>query len=379
MLVAVCLTVSAGMYGQDFRTQTLRTAAEKLGIAQLLQTLDKSATSLLLTPSGQEVTVRLDSQGRVDHIGHPLFSAEVREQIPSPVYDFLEYAALDMLLGLSENTLQMERVHFFKGSWQTLRSIHPTDHCSIGTVKGEYYHVSWQRGDDDVVNMAIPIDYELLSNSTRRELGQNFARDIVYFRQGLRPEYHLAEELLQKYLGDDVYVLPGDSFLVSGLTTNTYYKRIVIEKKYKSNVYKEEKIVSLLDANYPGETLANVLLNTDPQMPVAVLDAELQLSGYTKKQVRVTWQQWLDYCKSQGCIPYYIYNDTDGQSVSGYLLMRNQQMGYNHLLIVSCPLKDLTADVPFMKGKAYLFIPSVEASRLFGSSPSAKSNEKIFE
>ena len=59
--------------------------------------------------------------------------------------------------------------------------------------------------------------------------------------------------------------------------------------------------------------------------------------------------------------------------------MHNESMGYNHLLVLSCRKEDLTSEIPLFTGRALLFIPNVEASKLFGSEDNLKHNKKNFK
>ena len=49
-----------------------------------------------------------------------------------------------------------------------------------------------------------------------------------------------------------------------------------------------------------------------------------------------------------------------------------------HLLALTCTDDDLVSDIPSFSGKAYLFIPNVEASKLFKSEDGLTYNKKNF-
>ena len=378
VLFVLCLLVTfQSVTGRDYRTQALRAAAAKLGLEQQIEQAASGTASILTTPDGWNVSVRISDDGRVEHIGLPLFNDAMRQQQPSPVYDCVEYAALDRNMLHSENDLLLQKIQLFNGSWQTVGDVRPTDRCSVGLRYGKVYQVTWSRNGQEMVNMAVPIDYELLLGANRRELEQHLADEIV--RQHVkRPPYHLAEELLQRTAEEGIYVLPGDTFLIRGLTRNTYYTKAILSQQVDSTTYEEERMHILIDPRHPAETMANLLMSTDPQLPDAVVTLQLQLSSYAKKTVSFTWRQWSSYCEKQGCTSYYIYDNTQNSVVKGYVLMHNKALGYNHLLAVTCTNDDLVSDVPSFSGKAYLFIPNVEASKLFKSEDGLKYNKKNF-
>ena len=56
----------------------------------------------------------------------------------------------------------------------------------------------------------------------------------------------------------------------------------------------------------------------------------------------------------------------------------NLRKGYNHLFSLKLPQDQLTAEtVPTIHADVYLFIPPVDKSKLFGTSPTKKSNAKF--
>lgn len=375
--VLCLLAIPLSIAGREYRTQTLRTAAMKLGIEQQIGGAVSGTTSIINNETGQNITIRINDEGIVEHIGLQLFNSMMRQQNPLPIYDCIEYAALDYCLIHSENDLLLQKIRLFKGSWQTVCDIQPTDNCSILLRNEKAYQVIWERNGAEIVKMAVPVDYELLMISNRRELEQIFTNEVEKQRVKYTP-YHLVEELLQPTEKDGVYVLPGESFMLKGLTQNTYYKKDVVSQQVDAITYEEERMSILVDSNYPAETMANLLMSNDPSLPNATMRLDFQLSSYAKKSVSVTLRQWISYCEDQGCIPYFIFDDSDGTTAKGYLLMRNQSMAYNHLLSLSCSMNDLINDTPMFTGKAYLFIPNVEASRLFGSEDNLKTNKKRF-
>ena len=371
------LAIPQGVAGRGYRTVALQKAASVLGIERQIDAADKGTIIQIQTDACKTVAVRIDEQGRVVHIGIPLFSDYMRQQKPSPVYDCLEYAALDRNVILSENDLQLQKIQFFKGSWSTIMDVMPTDACSVGLLNEKYYQVIWSRNGYEQVNLVLPLDYELLSNSSRRELESNLVREVGN-QLVKRPSFYLSEELLQRSGKDNVYVLPGETVLMKGLTRNTYYRTSVVSQQVGDATYEEERMSILVDRDFPAETMANLLVSANPQLPDAAMRLDVQLSNYSKETMNVTLRQWTSYCEDQGCKAYFVFDDSEGTVVKGYLLMHNEAMGYNHLLTLTCHKNDLTSEIPLFTGKALLFIPNVEASKLFGSEDNIKTNKKKF-
>ena len=172
------LALPHGIAAREYRTALLRQAANSLGIERQIDKAGKDVSKQIVTPSGTAVCIRIDSHGMVEHIGLPLFNPEMRQLMPSPVYDCLEYAVLDRTFIHTKNDLLLRKIRFYKGSWQTLLGVLPTDACSITNQSNKYYQLIWSRNGSETANVVIPIDYELLSVCNRREIEKNFVHNL---------------------------------------------------------------------------------------------------------------------------------------------------------------------------------------------------------
>ena len=132
-----------------------------------------------MSKDGRQVCLRTDPMGVVEHIGIPLFDERMRLLQPSPVYDFLEYAALNKKYKLEENQLNLSKVIFKLGNWETLyREKLGECACSIENREDKLYVVTWKKDEKDLAVVGIPIEYELLNNDTRRSMEQKFVREL---------------------------------------------------------------------------------------------------------------------------------------------------------------------------------------------------------
>jgi hypothetical protein len=301
---AVCagvfLLFSLAMQAQTFKASHLKKAYEKLH-------LNKQ------TECRSDLTIRTTADGTIEHIGIPLFSDEIRRLLPSPIYDYLEFALLDHKYHINDNTLQQQKIRFFNGSWADLEQMRPSDNCTIDNRDDKWYIVKWTRDSQNPLMVVVPIEYELLANSTRKEMEQNFSRQLKQFQ----PKHD---------------------------QTNGS--------------------VSALDASAPKEVLSNILL-TSHDSPQVTLNIELLYAGFRKESVSVSLPQWMGYCRSAGCTPYYIYEGTQGDQASAMLLMYNRSEGYAHLLHLHAAISQLKAQEQTYQGKVYMFIPTNNIEDLF--------------
>ena len=308
-LVVFCLlAIPHGVVSREYRCRMLQTAATKLNMEQQIDNAFAGTTSTVTLASGQAVAVRIGADGEVEHIGLPLFSDMMRQQKPSPIYDCIEYAALDRSLIHSENDLLLQKILLLNGTWQTVCNIQPTDECSISLRDNKAWQVIWRRDGSEIINMAVPVDYELLSLSSRRELEQHFVRNM---------------------------------------------------------------------ASHPDNVKSDFFLSSAPQLANATIHLEMLLSNYSQQTTDISVRQWVAYCESQGCTSYYINDDTEDAVARGYLHMRNEVVGYHHLLEFSCPVEELNSAQPKLRGKAHLFIPNINGEGMYGSEDNIKANKKL--
>ena len=307
------LLFSMVLQAQTFKASHLQRAYEKLHLGT------ESA-------GRSDLTIRTADDGTIEHIGIPLFSDEMRRLLPSPIYDYLEFALLDYKYHINENTLQRQKIRFQNGSWADLEQIRPSDNCTIDNRDDKWYIVSWTRDARNLLTIVVPVDYELLANSSRKEMEQDFCRQLKQFR----PK--------------------------SGRRDNS---------------------ASLSKASAPQEALSNILFSSDDDVQVT-LNMELLYAGFRKESVSVSLPQWMGFCRSVGCTPYYIYEGVKGDQASAMLLMYNRSEGYAHLLHLHAPVSQLEAEAQTYQGKVYMFIPTNNVADLFAKA-TGPSTSKAYE
>jgi len=94
VLLLPMLTPMSMKAQKAYKAEHLKTAALAMGVANQLEQA-ATGTVMLSAQDGLTIAARINEQGIVEHIGLPMFSEEIRTLIPSPIYDFLEYAVLN--------------------------------------------------------------------------------------------------------------------------------------------------------------------------------------------------------------------------------------------------------------------------------------------
>ena len=361
-LIALGIAVCAAAQQHDANVQK---AAKVLGI-----NLDSVANSCkpgmaIIRNKGQNLMVRVNKTGLVEHIGIPLFSAAIRVLQPSPIYDYLEYAVLDHKYHVSENDLLLRQLRFKTGNWQTLETVGDSLQCVVSNVEDKFYEVTWRHNDQEVVSVNFPINYELLANSNRKAILEKFVAALREFRADELFCLPVDTTNLEPYKDGGILVHKGESYTVASINSNTYFRQ------------EDGKTVWLSDKKHPAETLANRLLSPgsfrgDPTMSITCF-----LYNHRKEVVRTTLNNWLTFCRNNGCKPYYGFESNSQGSIIATLFMRNRESGYDHIVTVECSQDSLDDEHLQIEATAYLYAPSSNVSDLFYETSKPSQKKKI--
>ena len=345
-------------YSQEYATSQIQKASQKLEINSMLS--EKSLSDTLVVKE-QRIVVRKDQQGRIEHIGIPLFNGFMRNMHPSPIHDYLEFAALDKKFQISENTLQLNKLKFSKGNWDMLYQLGDSCACTISNLGDKTYVVQWMKNEQVVVVVSFPVDYELLANSTRREMEAKFIADMKAFKSPEpSPQQAVDSTQLKKYAIQGVFVKEGRNYIINAITSNTYYTK------------DDEGFKLLYDNQYIGESMSNLLM-APASLPKAPLTTKFSLSTYREESVSADYNQLYDFCIASGCEPFFGYEGITNGMASGTLIMHNQQSGYNHVFYVQCPAEEIGKEGAHLKATGYIYIPSSNIKDLLASPSKGRS------
>lgn len=308
------------------------------------------------TVKGQKVVMRVNDSKVVEHVGIPLFSQNIRLQMSSPVYDFLEYTLLHKKLSLAGDSIRVNSVTFKKGNWDTLLTITDDMQCTINCNMGRQYEVSWYAADKLLASLTLPVQYDLLMLSNKQELENIFIADLDD-TGGTLSDYSIKspdkDTFSNEYKNNNIFMLEGDTYLKRSITDNLFYRK-------KGQTY------SLFSSSqYPAESLSNILLRADKSLPNAYVTLKVVKYDSTVKTIEFTMADWLACIEKYDCHCYYGFDkETDGKS-SAVLYASNPKAGYDHVLMLECNTDDLDKSVVHLTGTAYLFSPTSNVKNMF--------------
>ena len=369
LLAATALLAATMASAQQFQASHLKKAATKLKFSSSDLAADTLPSTLQLKAGTQPIVARIDSKGVVEHLGVPLFAEEMRQLQPSPIYDYLEFTVLDRLYKVNENTLTLQDLKFEKGTLAQLAKVYDdADGCSIENLADKYYRVRWTKGETPIVMVSFPINYELLANSNRKEMELNFIRDIKTFTDNTPVTQKDLSAQMVATKDPDLYVVPGDHYLIKEINTNRY---LTVNSK-DTDGGNEHHLGFVFERHQPQESFANLMVEPDMPIDSARMELVFVLGNYKRDTVNVALHDWMAFCRKQGCQPYFGFEENKDGTLTGTLIMRNKQSGYDHIIAVRAEESELFADHPLVHAKVHLFTPSTNVRNLFGKA--TKSN-----
>ena len=381
----ICLLLtSMPSTAQEFKTSKLKQAAERLGINHQLDSIQSSETTILRLSDNLSICVRTSRDKIVEHIGIPLFNEQLRILIPSPVYDFLEFAVLNWKYKINPNTLYLSKVLFQKGNWDLLATGGLWEYnCSIANQDNRLYIVTWKRDETEVAVIGIPIDYELLNNDNRRNIEKDFIKGLISYQMmpDSTKQRTISEEDLKIYGTGGLFVLQGEFCIMPELNQNVYYKfetivehgQAVLDGRTTMVTFEQVVPVIVIDTDYPEESFANLMMSDDSLTLDVSMKLDFHLSDYSHQKLTIPLRKFKDYCRQDGCSIYFASSGTINNKTRGILYIYNASKGYSHLLSLSIPTGHLKDELPEVEASVYLFIPPVDNDHLFGKVPTKKS------
>lgn len=359
------LPIAAEAQRVTYHSEHLSAAAKKLGVTAQIDTMKTGVN--YVQAKGQRLEVRISDDLQVEHLGIPLFSQDQRQLQPSPVYDFLEYALLDNTFKVSQNPFVYSSVSFQKGAWKDMLSLADTTSCSITSLEDKLYKVVWTRGGNTAVEVTFPASYDMLAGSSRKEMEQNFVRDLRRFVGKSVVDTALIDSTDLRPMDNGLYVRPGGSYILQAITDNVYFQKNDSLFRY------------VVDTKYPSESLANMVLADDPSVSECDINVRFVLYGGTVDSLLLPMKTFMRYCRSKGCHAYFGIENVSKSEMKASLFFYNKSSGYDHVVYLKAPMADFATRDYTIEGTMYLYAPTNNVENLFYQAPKGKKKKIIYE
>ena len=284
----------------------------------------------------------------------------------------MEFALLNWRYKVTPNSLYLSKVVFRHGGWATLLNEGlDSCECSVTNYDDRLYILSWLRDSMVVAQAAVPIDYELLNNDSRRNMERDFVRQLADFageqaevKPPSSPITAVNEDDLCLYGTEGLFVIYGESYILDELNQNVYY------------TLDDVSPTIVVDSCHPAETLADMMMMADEHVPDVTLTLDIHLSDYSRQKLTLSFRQLKDFCHQRGCKLYFACSELTDKQIRGTLIVSNRARGYNHLISIKMSRNELSDNQPKAMANVYLYIPPIEKPRLYGKEPNVGSGAK---
>lgn len=312
------------------------------------------------------LTIRVNQRNEVEHIGATLFHEGI-VQCPSLIYDFLERYYLSICLPFERiksigQQIKEDDIILDAGNWDLFPSLRQLDKVVIENLSGKRYRVSWLQADTVVCSLSFPMKYQLIVGADLVELEDRLINRVLTHKEAT---ILLDEDFKREgYWKDAFFVREGDSYILEQLNSNTFYLPD-----------KNGQLHAVWDRAYPVESAFNVMLCPEVESKF-ILECQLMKFGNKQEDFCCPLRQWLSFCLSEGCQPYFGITTLTDRSLSGICIMRNEKYGYNHLLRIRLLLDDFGKSEGTVYAKWHAFIPTGSIKDLYEDLKNSQKHKK---
>ncbi len=305
---------------------------------------------------GLPLTIRVNQRNEVEHIGATLFHEGIIQRSPL-IYDFLERYYLSICLPLERiksigQQIQEDDIVIETGNLNMFPNLRKINKVVTENLSGKRCRVLWQQEDTVVCSLSFPMKYQLIAGADLVELEDRLINRVLTHRETTTI---LSNEDFKKegYWEDAFFIKEGESYILEQLNSNTFYLPD-----------KNGQLHAVWDKAYPVESAFNVMLCPEVESKF-ILECQLMKFGNKQEDFCCPLRQWLSFCLSEGCQPYFGITTLTDRSLSGICIMRNEKYGYNHLLRIRLLLDDFGKSEGTVYAKWHAFIPTGSIKDLY--------------
>lgn len=336
----------------SFQTNELRRIATALKLERL-DTLPSGTSDI--HDGKNAIVIRKNDNGVVNHIGIRVFPNAYRMPENTTIFDYVENALLYNTYKISDNKLKLNDVKFIAGNWQNLLNIAESVTFSMNVIDNKAYQLIWTEKGKKIIDMLVPVKYDVLNNTPRKELEHNFVRDLRAFKpKSNNKNIDAASMRMVRDGKDTLYVSYSKQYLQDNITNSTYYQ-LVGDSSY----------IPVLSEMYPTQSMANLaLLGKCGKCNARIRLTVIGEDNY-KETIDVDMINLLEYTASCGCSAYFGFESEDNEVLKGSLFFYNKESGYDHVLSLQCNKNDLNKESVLFTSRAYLFTPTTNVKNLY--------------
>lgn len=343
-----------------YQSDLLAQMAESMQMKSVLDTMSNGSYIAQCLYKNHPLTV-IVNQGEIEHIGYSIFSEDIRQGMPSPVYNFLERYALQADLPMKhkktvERQLFEDDVNFTVGSITKLSSIWGMNNVdfSLENIQDKTCRVTWVKDGTAYCSVSFPVNYNLYHGTDIVENQRRLADDLHNVSDAkIRTERKMSKEQLTKLFEPNYFVLKDDSFYVASLNSNNYYIQ-------ESN----EQYKLLFSDRHPIESFANLLTTNSIDNDIKA-NIKLVMYDFKSVMINIPLVNFLHYFMMKGCKAYFGMIDKENDVYTAELLMLKREEGYCHSIKLTFSTGNISSRSGVVSGRMNCYIPISKVNFLF--------------
>lgn len=313
--------------------------------------------------SQERFCVHMRGDSVIDHLGHSIFSEDMKKLDNRVVMEFLERYLLQLKYPMAPKTTSMmlrdDDVKIERGSLAKADQLTTSDSytCNYELMR---YRAAWSRNGKELLAISFPGEFELLRGITiieaERMLENEARRTDAPNSQRILTDPHM----LDSTAAEGCYVMRGGFYLNKLLTDDRYYQET-----------KPGTFSLLLTSDHPAESAANLMLCQEISGK-RQLDITERLYGFKKKTFSLPLSQWLAFCHHAGCRLYFGVQKISAGSIKATVIAVNDTENYNHVLTAEIPLSTLDDDEGKVSAHLSCYLPMHNVRNLFGQDKTSR-------
>lgn len=305
---------------------------------------------------GLPLTVGRDSQNTIIHIGYKFFPEEMKSQYPSIVYDFIERYMLELDCLTKDEILSQhlwdDKVIIREGNMSNIRRIKSNTSCTINLVENKYYNVIWKQGENTILDIAFPVQYELLLGMPKIEIEKIIRSQIVNSPARISTASEIGN--LNEISTNVFETEPVQNYYVQSMNNAKYYSKT-----------KEDQYYPIFDSEKKWYSAANLFQGVIRDTNNYKIYVEQNLYGFQKNTYTITLAQWLNYCKENDITTYFAVEEERQDGLKCLLIAQSLKLGFNHMMSIIIPDNFVDNHHAVFKAQLNAYIPTQNVKNLY--------------
>lgn len=249
------------------------------------------------------------------------------------------------------------------GSLESIKQCTDTTAFSLKRYNNKAYEIVWNNGDDTLMHVAFPIQYELILGMPQIEIEQHLQEYIIAAPN--RQEQLTADFQLDSVAPGIYRSAPRQHYQIPALNNSRYF---VTSQSGGTQL--------ICDTAYLDYTIANLF--QDGLNSTCLMQVSQSIYGFKHLDYTISLQQWLNYCAAERMISYVAIESVTEETVQVLVVAENTDLAYNHLLSVLVPRNILEGQTGTLLVRLNAFIPTHNITDLYEQYSSKPKKQRVW-